>query len=245
MAETPGFFSEGSPRVMFYLGLVAGLAAVLTVNTLYVYAGGNLKLNVAEKPNKVAAAGDTNPTPTAVAPEPEPSGPVVPLKDTDHIRGNKNAKVVMIEYSDFECPFCGRHEPTMRKLAAEFGNQVAWVFRHFPLSFHAQAEPAANSSECASEQGKFWEFHDKVYENQGSIGTALFEKTASDLRLNMTQFKACVAAKKYASRISNDQAEGSTSGVNGTPATFINGKLVSGALPYESIKQMIQAELAQ
>jgi protein-disulfide isomerase len=249
MTQPPGFFQEGTPRVMFFFGLAIGVAAALVVNTAVAYNGGNLRLKGAEKVgDKVAAAAAPAAAAAAAQPDPEPAGgPVTPLKADDHIRGPKNAKVVMIEYSDYQCPFCERHHPTMQKLMTDFPGQVSWVFRHFPLSFHPNAIPAANAAECASEQNKFWEYTDALFadQRQDLQPDSFYEGLATAQRMNLTQFKSCYSSKKYSSRISNDQSEGAASGVNGTPATFINGKLVSGALPYESIKQMVQAALAQ
>lgn len=240
------FFESGTPKLLFYFGLTLGAAAVLLVNNLYISTSGTFKMPRAEAAIVKNVGGNANnPAPGANDPVgQQPSAtPVKGIQADDHVRGNKNAKVVMIEYSDFECSYCQRFHPTMQKIVDAYPNQVAWVFRHFPLSFHQHAEAAANASECASEQGKFWEYSDKLYENQKSLGDSLYEKLAGDLKLNVSKFKSCMSAKKYASRVSRDLDEGSSFGVDGTPGTFINGQLVPGALPYESIKQMVDAAL--
>ncbi len=190
----------------------------------------------------------TNPAPGGDAAVPAPAKPVsITVTKDDHIRGKANAKVMIVEYSDFECPFCGRHNPTMQSIMKKYGDKVAWVHRHFPLSFHAQAIPAALASECASEQGKFWEFSDKVYANQDKLagGAAYLEQVGKDLGLNMDTYKSCISSQKYLSRVQADQAQGSALGVDGTPATFINGQLVSGAVPEASLTAIIDQALAE
>ncbi len=188
-----------------------------------------------------------NPTPGPDGTTPTPAQPVsITVTKDDHIRGNKDAKVVLVEYSDFECPFCGRHDPTMQAISKKYGDKVAWVYRHFPLSFHAHAMPAAIASECASEQGKFWEFSDKVFANQDKLtgGATYLEQVGKDLGLNMDKYKSCISSQKYLPRIQADQAQGSSYGVDGTPATFVNGQLVSGAVPEASLTAIIDQALA-
>ncbi|MFH0928226.1 MAG: thioredoxin domain-containing protein [bacterium] len=243
-SETKGFFESGTPRVMFYFGLVTGMAAILLVNTVYAMNGGSLKLGANNIKAEPAVAANVPTNPTAVQPEEPAAAPVKGVQADDHLRGNKNASVVIIEYSDFQCPYCSKQHPVMQQLMTEFPNQIAWVHRNFPLtSIHPQAEPAANAAECASEQGKFWEFADALYGNQGSLSDAFYEQTAKDVGVNVAKFKTCYGAKKYSSRIAQDVDEGSAAGVDGTPASFINGQLVSGALPIETFRQMIQSQL--
>ena len=162
------------------------------------------------------------------------------------MKGDPNAKVVLIEYSDFECPYCLRHQETMQQIAAAYGSQIAIAFRHFPLtSIHPQAQKAAEASECAAEQGKFWEMHDKIFEANaaGTMSVAKWKELAGSLGLKTEQFNSCLDSGKYAAKISQEAGEGAAAGVQGTPATFINGQLVSGAVPYEQFKQMIDGSL--
>lgn len=230
-----GFF-DGNPKMIFVFGLVAGIALT--------YIGGDVLRGtvgpVAAAPTTITA----NPNPAATAPT--TTGKVAAVTATDHVRGDlKKAKVVMIEYSDYECPFCSRHHPTMKQLTDKYGTDVAWVFRHFPLSFHPEAQPAANAAECASEQGKFWEFTDALYENQDSISADYYGKVADQLGLKRSQFDECVKTKKYQSVIDADTASGRAAGVNGTPATFIDGQLISGAVPLDSFTSLIDAAIAK
>jgi protein-disulfide isomerase len=231
-----GFF-DGNPKMIFVFGLVAGIALT--------YIGGDIMNGasrgvIAAAPTVIADNTDPDPTPPVVA------GKLAAVTATDHIRGDiKKAKVVMIEYSDYECPFCGRHNPTMQQLSEKYGDDVAWVLRHFPLSFHPEAMPAANAAECANEQGKFWEFTDIMYANQDSLSSDYYGQVADQLKLNRNKFDDCVKTKKYQSVIDADAATGRTAGVNGTPATFIDGQLISGAVPIDTFTQLIDAALAK
>lgn len=232
-----GFF-DGNPKMIFVFGLVAGIALT--------YVGGDLIGGTSGR----AVAADTDVAVvddggTADAPAPA-AGKLAAVTDDDHVRGDiDKAKVVLVEYSDYECPFCERHHPTMKQITDKYGDDVAWVYRHFPLSFHPEALPAANAAECANEQGKFWEFTDALYENQDKLGSAYYGELADTLNLNRAKFDDCVETEKYAAKVTADTASGRTAGVSGTPATFVNGKMVSGAVPAETFYQLIDAALAE
>ena len=242
-STTPGFL-DGNPRTMFSFGLVSGMAMILLMNNFSAFSSGSA---VAAAAPSVAAA--TAPVAAAAA----PAGKLDPVTSADHIRGDiKKAKVVLVEYSDFQCPYCGKHDPTMQQIVKDYGDQVAWVYRHFPLSFHPNAVPVALASECASEQGKFWEFADAMYAGQtenlssdAATATAYVNKTASDLNLDTKKFADCVSTAKYQSVVDAGSASGRTAGVSGTPATYVNGTLVSGAVPYASMKKMIDDAIAK
>ncbi len=234
-----GFF-DGNPRTMFAFGLVTGLALALLLNN---FTG----VSFASNGGRTPLTNNTNP-PAQVDPGTQPpAGPLAAVQANEHIKGDlKKAKVVVVEYSDFQCPFCGQHHPSLQQMVKDYGDQVVWVMRNFPLtSIHPNAEPAANAAECASEQGKFWEFGDTLMANQTSLSDDYYKTVAGNLKLNMTKFNNCYSSKKYQSVIDADAASGQTAGVNGTPATFINGQLVSGAVPYSTLKSMIDAELAK
>lgn len=227
------------------VGVVIGLMLGNFVNVSFSKKdnSGQVALNNLPAQNQPAAQ---NPQPTA-APSPQ-----ITLTAAEHLRGAKNAPVTIVEYSDFQCPYCKRHYPTMLQVMKDYGGKVAWVYRHFPLSFHQNAEISAEASECASEQGKFWEYADMLFTKGNGDGTGLaptdLEKYAKELGLNFSKFESCFTAKKYASRVNSDQASGSAAGVNGTPANIIidrRGKtqLVEGAVPYEQLKAAIDAAL--
>lgn len=172
---------------------------------------------------------------------------ILEVKDSDHVLGNPNAKVTVIEYSDFECPFCGKmFAETIPKLKENFikNGDVKFIYRHFPLrSIHQYAQKSAEASECAGEQGKFWEYHDTVFEKQALLGMDSLKSWAKELGLNSSQFDSCLDSGKYEERVEKDYSEGISLNINGTPATFINGKLISGAIPYEEFEKVINEEL--
>ena len=162
------------------------------------------------------------------------------ITKSDHVRGNFNAPITLVEYSDFECPFCEKIYPTFKKILNDYPDQVRLVYKHFPLGFHPNAQKAAEASECANEQGKFWEYHDLIFEKQsGGLSLINFKQWAGDLGLNTKKFNNCLDSSKYAQKVQTDATDGQSRGVNGTPATFVNGQLVSGAVPYESFKPII------
>lgn len=162
----------------------------------------------------------------------------------NHIRGDFNAPITLVEFSDFECPFCVRHYPTLNKIFSDYEGKVRLVYKHFPLGFHPNAQKAAEASECADEQGKFWEYHDKLFDNF-DLGYSVenFKKWAKDLGLNIGEFNGCLDSGKFAQKVQDDYQEGIEKGVDGTPATFVNGQLIGGALPYDSFKQIIDSLL--
>lgn len=242
--KQPGFF-DGNPRMLFAFGLVSGIALVMVLNSFFGVLG-----------TSAVAANGTNDdeddagTPTVAAPV--AAGKLaVAVSDEDHIRGDiDKAKVVLVEYSDFECPFCSRHHPTMQQIFDKYGDDVAWVYRHFPLSFHPQAEPAANASECAADQGKFWEYADELFANNDELGEDLYKQIAKDLGLNTSKFNDCLANSSFQDEVSADVASGRSSGVSGTPATFVNGTMVvnssgtsAGAAPLSTFTALIDKEL--
>lgn len=233
--QSRGFF-DGNPKMIFVFGLVSGIALALIF-------GGGISLpsfNNGSGGSKVVRTFDIDDGSDL------PSGTLAPITEADHIRGDINkAKVVMVEYSDFECPFCERHHPNMLQAMEDYGDDIAWVYRHYPLSFHPKAVPAAEASECAAEQGKFWEFADAMFEDQDDLGSDLYESVANDLGLNMKKFNDCVDSGKYADVVTDGLRSGSSAGVQGTPATFVNGVLVSGAVPYSVLQDAIDQALAQ
>ncbi len=174
--------------------------------------------------------------------------PVVDVSaDDDPVKGSADAPVTIIEFSDFQCPFCERFVTETLSLIDEKYIQtgkVKLVYRDFPLeNIHLQATPAAEAAECADEQGEFWEYHDKLFENQQSLSAANYKLWAKELGLDEEQFNDCVDSKKYAAEVQKDLADGTAAGVSGTPAFFVNGKSVSGAQPFTVFEALIEAEL--
>lgn len=245
-AAPKSFLNALSPKQTFTIGLLGGFMGLCTIGffvLLSMYLNGNMP---------TAAAGNNN-APVVVDPGTDDGGAPTAIslrpidEKRDHIKGPKNAKITLVEYSDFECPFCQRFHPTVKQVMEKYSQDVRIVFRHFPLSFHPQAVPAANAAECASEQGKFWEMHDILFD-QGVIESGSYTAYAKSIGLNTTKFDTCMKDKKYASRITEDQADGQNAGVQGTPHSVLlgpNGEKipVSGAQPFEAIDSQIQALL--
>lgn len=173
--------------------------------------------------------------------------------DDDPTLGDKNAKVVMIEFSDYQCPFCRTWwKDTFNQLKKEYidTGKVFFVYRDFPLSFHPMAEPSAQASECANDQGKYWEFHDKLFGEQEKLGQGTVTFTNQDIKnwasqigLNSAKFNQCLDSGKYKDEVAGDVSDGTAAGVSGTPSFFINGRLIVGAQPYSSFKAVIEEEL--
>lgn len=238
-------FFDGGPKTMFFSGVFLGIAvtAVLGFGIAFaMLAGGSF-------PSAPTAA--NNPSPNAPTQPSQPSAPAAPVaavdEKTDHIKGAKKAKVTLIEYSDFQCPFCSRHLPTIDQALKDFPNDVRIVYRHFPLSaIHPEAQKAGEASECAAKIGgndKFWAMHDQLFAKQSTLGTQTYLDIAKSIGLDEGKFKSCLESGEMAARVTEDEQEGAAAGVEGTPATFVNGKLISGAVPYAQLKAEIQAAL--
>jgi protein-disulfide isomerase len=164
------------------------------------------------------------------------------IKDAP-IKGPKDALVTIVQFSDFQCPFCSRVEPTIDQVMKEYAGKVRVAWRNLPLPFHNNAKPAAIAAEAAHQQGKFWQMHEILFKHQQALSAADLEKYAQEIGLNVTKFKAALADKKTAERVEADAAMGNKIGARGTPAFFINGHFLSGAQPFERFKSVIDEEL--
>ncbi len=160
-------------------------------------------------------------------------------------KGPANAPVTIVEFSDFQCPFCSKVNPTLAQVKAKYGDKVRVAFRQYPLPMHPQAQKAAEASLCAHEQGKFWELHDAMFANQQQLAVDQLKATAVGLGVNAEQFNQCLDSGKFAQKVADDMAAGSAAGVSGTPAMFINGRFISGAVPFEQLAPIIEDELAR
>lgn len=203
----------------------------------------------------VAAAivfANQNPATSANATQPTADTASIRLPSAqDHWLGSPTAPIVLVEYSDFQCPFCSIIHPTLKKITDESNGQIAWVMRNLPLdSIHPQANPAANAAECiAAQLGNtgFWKFADSIFANQSSISSAYYAQLAQQFGADMPQYNACVASSKYQTVIDTDVAEAQVAGASGTPYTIVlNTKTnkaapVSGALPYAQIIAVIES----
>jgi protein-disulfide isomerase len=158
-------------------------------------------------------------------------------------RGPATAPVTIVEFGDFECQFCARGHDTLEKLRRRYGERVRVVFRHYPLDFHGHAFMAARASLAAHAEGKFWEFHDRLYDTRAQFDEETLMGIARDLKLNLKKFKARLHSAEYDAQISSDQQLGHTLGVRGTPAYFVNGRAVDGAVPELEFRLVVQEEL--
>ncbi|MBU4217102.1 DsbA family protein [Candidatus Parcubacteria bacterium] len=160
---------------------------------------------------------------------------VRPIDENDHRKGELEAPVQVIVYSDFECPFCLKFVNSLKQVEETFGNKVVIAFRHYPLLSHTDAIPAAVAAECAGEQGKFWEMHDQLFQDSqdNALSITNYKQNAKELGLDQVKFNECLDTEKYKKAITLSQLEAKEFGVNGTPASFINGEPVPGAIPFE------------
>lgn len=248
--HTKNFFEMIPSKQAFWLGFVTAILSIGTVGFILL---GSCVLNGNCSAEDLSFRGDEDsvaaPANVALAdalPSTVTGVPVVTADD--HIRGDENAPVTIIEYSDFECPYCERFHPTMLEVMEKYDGKVRWIFRHFPLSFHPNAEPAALAAECAGEQDKFWEFADKLFENRDSLGDDLYTKLATDLGLNLGTFNECYTTEKYKDKIASQAQEGGAAGVSGTPGSFVidgdgNAIPIKGALPFASVAAAIDSAL--
>ena len=251
-----GIFASLSAKSSFVVGLVGGMMLLFSIGffvMLGVYFNGGFpevaaKNSNTNNANKAVAGANANANTNAVA---APSAPLqinYAVTDKDHVRGKADAKVTILEWSDFECPYCKTFHESMIQLMEAYPDDVRWVFKNFPLSFHPEATPAAIAAECAAEQkgnDMFWQYGDKLYENQDTLGTALYEKLAKDLGLNTSTFKDCITNKSTADIVTNDTSVGSANGVQGTPGNFLNGTELGGAVPFTSLQAQVKSILGK
>jgi protein-disulfide isomerase len=173
--------------------------------------------------------------------------PAVDLGQIDpaRVEGNADAPITIVEFADFQCPFCSRAEPTLSAILKKYNGKVKLAFRDFPLTaIHPYAEGAAMAGRCAEAQGKFWPMHDAMYADQSKLSEADLVKTAASLGMNQTTFSSCLKSGNYGAAIRQDVADGTSVGLNGTPAFFINGQFLSGSVPQAQFDQIIDSELA-
>jgi len=182
-------------------------------------------------------------------------GKIKPVTSSDHIRGNADAGLSLVEYSDLECPFCQRFHLTMQEVLKTYGDKVRWVYRHFPLSFHANAQKESEASECVAELGgndAFWKYVDTIFERTTANGTGFaldkLGPLATEVGVNQTEFQTCLDSNKYEKLVKDQIADGTTGGVSGTPSTFIinskgESQIVVGAQPIEALKTAIDSSL--
>ncbi len=162
----------------------------------------------------------------------------------DPVRGPDDALVEIVEFSNFQCPFCLRASETLTTLRNRYGSQIRFVYKDYPLPSHADAFKAAEAGNCANEQGKFWEFHDKLFESQSALDVMTLKEYAGELGLDETAFASCLDSGRFAGEVQRDIAIGQSYGVSATPAFFINGRAVMGAVRLDLFDQIVREEIA-
>lgn len=246
MADTRPSFNLTVPTAVILGSILISLSILVS--------GGVIKFGSS---SGFAGKAATSPTqPTENAPGQPTKIEVDGLRDEDHIRGSKNARVLLIEYSDLECPFCKRFHPTAQKAVDEYKGTVAWVYRHFPLDqIHSKADKEAEAVECADELGgndAFWKMTDKIYEvtpSNNGLDLETLPTLASQIGLDQNRFKTCLDSGKYAAYVEADYQSGLKAGINGTPGNILldtkTGKTVAvpGAVPFEQLKVSIDSLL--
>lgn len=235
------------------------LVIVIVLGAFYV-GGLTTKLKMLEggeapsqKTQPTAAAGSEVPT------QPTPSADNLPkITEEDHVKGEANARIALIEYSDLECPFCKSFHPTAQQAMNEYQGQLKWVYRHFPLRFHANAQKEAEAAECVNELGgndAFWKFIDAIYERTTANGQGFaldkLGPLAAEVGVNQTQFQTCLDSDKYSQKVRDEASAGAEAGITGTPGNILldtkTGKttVIPGAVPYAQLKQAIDAMLKE
>jgi protein-disulfide isomerase len=169
----------------------------------------------------------------------------VTISEDDPIKGNEDAPITIIEFADFQCPFCQRHaEETYPRLIEQYGDQIRFVYKDFPLSsIHPEAYPSALAAQCAQAQNKFWEYHDLLYSARLELGRETYLAYAEELGLDVAAFTTCLDDQTYAETVQEDYNFGQELGVSSTPTFFVNGVAVVGAQPYEVFAEIIDFEL--
>jgi protein-disulfide isomerase len=214
------------------MGLIVGFVVATFMN-------GSMALQPATGGQAAPKAPNAPASAPAAQPTAKQAMQVVPVGPNDHVKGNPNAKLFLIEYSDFECPFCARVHPTIKQIMEKYPNDIAWVYRHFPLSFHPKAMPAAVASECVAQLGgndAFWKFADVVFDEKNFD----YVSTAKALGINEAKFKSCIDdSAAIVEKINQQTKEGSLAGVTGTPGNILynpktkEARLIPGARPIE------------
>ncbi len=238
-------------------GVIQAVVIILLVVCSFLLGSLWTKIQILERQGALSA--DTPSVvgqPVAALPPAQEAKELPKITKDDHIRGDRNARIALVEYSDMECPFCKRFHPTAQQVLDAYKGKVMWVYRHYPLAFHANAQKQAEASECANELGgndAFWKYTDAIYDRTTSNGTGFaldkLVPLSKELGLNEAKFKECLESDRYASHVKDDMTGGSKAGVTGTPGNILldtkTGKtnLISGAVPFATFKSAIDEML--
>lgn len=236
------------------------ILVVLLVISAYLIGSLKTKVEILEDRSSLVPSQVTAPQAPAPQPQslPEKAPDVPKVTKDDKVRGDRDAPIALIEYSDLECPFCKRFHPTAQQVVDEYKGKVMWVYRHFPLSFHQNAQKEAEASECAYELGGndgFWKYVDAIFERTeaGGTGFAVDKLTplAKELGLDEAKFQECLDSGRYTKKIAEEMDAGSKAGVTGTPGNILlnvktgDTRLIPGAVPFEQVKESIDQMVAE
>lgn len=167
------------------------------------------------------------------------------IRDYNPVKGPKDAEITIVDYSEFQCPFCARSRSTLDELESRYEGDIRIVYKHYPLPFHDEAVPAGRAAYAAHQQGKFWEFHDYLFANQKNLGDALYVEAATELGLDLDQFNVDRRSERAKEVVEKDAADGAQVGVRGTPFFLINGVPLSGAQPVANFERIIERVLEE
>lgn len=250
------YFTLRVPKLRFQDTPLSPLWVILLLVFSFLLGMTTMKLQFTEDAlNKVTAQGTANQQNPGAIPDGELLGEAVNVNAGSlPMLGSEDAKVTIIEFSDFQCPYCKRfYDETMQQLISEYVDtgKVRIAYRHMPLAIHPNAQDAGEASMCANDQDRFWDYHDKLFETFDqwtplavSELPDMFTTFASELGLNTQEFNSCLTSDKYDQYVKDDMVQGSEAGVTGTPTFFINGKPLVGAYPYDTFKTILDEELA-
>lgn len=231
IAQSPTGRSFSIPAAIIGAGALIAFAIVYT----------NLRNSVPPLKGSAQVSGASEPQP------PLDPNDLKALEDDDPFLGSPNAPVSIVEFGDFQCPFCRRFsQSTAQQIIEAYvkTGHARFVYRDFPItSIHGEAQKSAEAAQCAHEQGKFWQYQDILYERQSELGMTNYKQWAAELGLDTAQFNACLDSGKYAEEVNKDARDGAALGVNGTPATFVNGTLITGAVPFFQFQAVIEEAL--
>ncbi|HEX9049973.1 MAG TPA: thioredoxin domain-containing protein [Anaeromyxobacter sp.] len=245
--------ANGTPTMFFNCRQVVGarpfqdLRAVAEeeIKKATALTGGKRDPAIYEKACKAnLAAAPAAPVPAALGAAAPLAPGALPIRADDPVRGSASAPVTIVLFSDFQCPFCARLEPTLQKVEQEYGGKVRVVWKHQPLPFHPNAMPAAEAAEAAREQGKFWQMHDLLFASQRELSPDLYDRAARELGLDLRKFQDATRSGRLKGRIQEDQQIAARIGAQATPTMFVNGEKIEGAVPFETVKAVIDRKLA-
>jgi protein-disulfide isomerase len=230
------------------IGAMLGLSALCFFSGyLYTKLKGTNTVNVPTQVVNQPAAGQQQ-----AAAEPQQDLSKIPgISKDDYVRGNRNADVVLIEYSDYECPYCKKFHPTMQQVSKDYGDKIAWVYRHIPLGFHTKAQKSAEAVECAGDIGgneAFWKMSDIIFDKMPAMELKDLPILAKQIGIDQKKFQSCLDSGKYKDKIAQQSSIANSAGIQGTPGTVIIGKngkrdFIGGAYPIDQVKEKIDAIL--